>query len=143
MKKFLIVLICLIATNKIYSQSVSITKIYSFLENQDDSFASSNLEKIGFEYVGNNYMSGISMNNFSIDSYFGNEKISIGKNSELYMVAYNVSTKAIYDAYEEKSLTSEFNYAYSYKNVKYYESQSMRIGLNPNMNIISYFVTLK
>ena len=79
---------------------------------------------------------------FHKESSLGVELLQIGKNSELFMLLY-VPAKAYFSTYKELLLTNDFDYKYSGPNDKYYENETMRIGINSNKGIISLFVNLK
>lgn len=73
---------------------------------------------------------------------YGTELVSISQNDELFSIIYKLADSNFFSPLKEKLLTTEFGYVYSYKNTKYYESANMRIGVNTERKILSFFVAL-
>lgn len=126
-----------------YSQSISSTKIYSFLESQNQNLIIKTLIERGFTYQEKNKTdNSISLTTYIKNGSLGKEIFSIGSNDELFMIVYHPTTKA-YNSLKEIFLKSDFKYAYKYGNTKYFENGSMRIGSNDIIENLSFFCNLK
>jgi len=143
MKKLLVFIGVLLSIST-YGQSVSASKIISFLESQSKTEITQKLKDLGFTYKGESELAGnFKEYTFYTTSEYGTELINIGQNDELFSVVYKLANSNFFNSLKEKLLTSKFEYSYSYKNNKYYESSNMRIGINIKNNILSFFVALK
>jgi len=144
MKKLLGLLGVILISISTYGQSVSASKIISFIESQNKTEITQKLKILDFTYKGESEIIGnLKEYKFYTTSKYGTELISIGQNDELFFVTYKLANSNFFNSLEEKLLTSKFQYAYSYKNTKYYESSNMRIGVDIKNNILSFFVALK
>lgn len=124
-----------------YGQSVSVTKILSLVESRSVDIVSKELFELGFKLEESTVEDGFKIKQFSKHIKSNKESMMISINSELFMTSYKTTQKEAYDILKQKLLTSNFKYAYSYKNNLYYESNSMRIGLNNSANIITLIVS--
>ena len=144
MKQFYLFFAITLLSFSAYGQSVSASKIISFLESQNNTEITQNLKTLGFVFKGKSKVIG---NFYEYMFYsttdYGTELLSISQNDELFGVVYKLANSNFFNSLKEKLLTSEFGYAYSYKNTKYYESTNMRIGVNSESRILSFFVALK
>lgn len=125
-----------------FGQSVSVSKILNFLKDQNLTTIGADLKKVGFNFKGKSEFDGFTEFAYQKKGNSGLEQININYNDELFSIVYKTSTEA-FSAYKAKLLTNDFQYAYSYKNSKFYESENMRIGINENSSIISLFVKVK
>jgi len=127
-----------------FSQSLSTSKIFGFLETQSLRNISKSLQEKGFKYINTTSVdNGITLEQYSKNGSYGNEKISIGKNDELFILIYHPATIDLYKGMKEKALTSDFSLAYNYKQTKYFENGLMRIGINDISGDLSFFSKLK
>lgn len=126
-----------------YGQSVSASKILTFLTSQNVSNIKSELTSSGFKSLGQKRDYNIEIQSFMKSDRLGKEHIEIGKNSELFMLVYRPVSKEYFTALKSKLLTSDFVYAYELKNNRFYESENMRIGVNTQSGLLSFFVALK
>lgn len=126
-----------------YGQSLSASKILTFLESQNTTEIITELNSSGFKSIGQESDYNIGIQSFIKSDRLGKEHIELGNNNELFMIIYKPVSKEYFTALKSKLLTSEFIYAYELKNNKYYESKNMRIGVNTKSNILSFFVALK
>ena len=126
-----------------YAQSISASQIISILKDQNDSKAIDMLKSMGFKKMSSESENGSVVTSFLKSKDDELEHLELGKNLELYMLVYKPSNNDVYNTYKEMFVTSDYEYSYSFKNANYYESQEMRIGLNDQSSIISFFVPLK
>lgn len=122
------------------AQSISASKIISYLNGQNISDISSDLLKLGFISGEKKKTSIFSGYAYSKNSEYGTEKLNIAINDELFSIIYSPATQSMYSAIKEKMLTKDFKYSYSHQVTKYYENTTMRIGVNDSSKIISFFV---
>lgn len=128
-------------TNNTNAQSVSASKILNYLENQKQTEISNALIKAGFQSDGKETNYNGTLYSYHKAGTYGLEKFSFGYTEELFSIIYKPASN-FYSAMKEKMLTSDFVYSYSYKETKYYENGSMRIGVNDVAKTISFFVIL-
>lgn len=140
MKKTYLFLMILI-TALMSAQSISASKLLQYANSQNISTISKELIQLGFQTRTDN-SEGYPIYQFAKKTSRGVENIEMGKNSELFMFTYK-TTHSIYEILKNKLLTSDFQYAYGYKNVKFYENGKLRIGANDVNGIISIFKPLK
>jgi hypothetical protein len=133
------ILISVITAN---AQSVSIGKIFKYLEKQEQTEISKELVKLGFVYKGKMVDYGLTQYKYEKNGTYGLELFSYGFSDELFALSYKL-TLNFYPTMKEIVLTNDFVYSYSAKNVKFYENNSMRIGVNDTSKIILFFVNLK
>ena len=136
--KDLISFLCLTFFALCFPQSLSITKVVGYASESNMNLISSELQQKGFT-LQKSTVDGYPMHSYKKSS---GEVINITRNDELRMVIYKPSYE-VYKVFKNKVLTKEFQYAYSYKNNDYYESNFMRIGYNDLNGIISFFKPLK
>lgn len=129
-----------LSTNAI-SQSVTASKILSYLKSQSQIEISKDLVKIGFVFDKKYTEPNLTEYSYNKNGNYGIEKFNISFNDELFMIVYKPANS--YSSMKEIMLTNDFVYSYSYKNNKYYVNGSMRIGINDTSGIISFFVKLK
>lgn len=141
MKNIFFILTIVLFSN-CYSQTLSKTEIFSHLESQKLEIIKNLLIKDGFIYDKMTNTDGFLLYWFHKESNLGVELLQVGKNNELFMLLY-VPVKSYFSTYKELLLTNDFEYKYSTSNDKYYENETMRIGINNNKDIISLFVNLK
>lgn len=142
MKKIITFLAIFLCTTSIFGQSVSASNILNFLNIQNTTTIGNELKKIGFTFKGKSQFDGFTEFSYQKNGNYGLEKINIGYNDELFSVVYKTSQDA-FNAYKTKLLTNDFQHAYNFKNTKYYENGTVRIGINETSHIISCFVKLK
>lgn len=144
MRRLYIFLAIVLISFSTYGQSISASKILSYLDSQSLTKIKSELASSGFKSMGQESdYNNIQIQSFMKSDRLGKEHIELGKNSELFMFVYKPVSKEYFTALKSKLLTSEFVFAYKLKNNKYYESENMRIGVNTKSNILSFFVALK
>lgn len=144
MKQIVTLLSILLFTTTVSAQSLSASKIVSIIDNQNHSFITEKMKLSGFTYDGTDKFAGNMVEYRYIKSTsYGLEQLTVGGNDELFSVVYKMANSNVFNALREKMLTYHFEYAYSYKNTKYYESSNMRIGVNQGKNILSFFVVKK
>lgn len=140
---FAITLLLLSLSLKVNAQSISVTKVFHYLEIQNKNEIEEDLLKLGFKF--NKKRSEVNLTEYSYhktDSY-GLQKVSIFNNDELFSIIYNPVT-SFYLSLKEIMLKNEkFNYAYTNRDIKFYESNDMRIGINDKNETVSFFVKLK
>ena len=124
------------------AQSISVGKIHTCLQSQNQKEISKILTGLDFKFDNKATEYNMTLYTYRKIGTRGIEVFSFGYNDELFSVIYN-SAKGVYSAIKEKMLTDNFVYSYSYGVTKYYESNDMRIGLNDANNTISFFVELK
>ncbi|WP_146228835.1 hypothetical protein [Mesonia sp. K7] len=111
---------------------------------QDCEEISQELEFLGFEYDGENKISeAFIAQTYFINTTYGLETFNFAKNDELFAIVYNIANNDFLEIIKSKLVTNEFSFAYSFKDVKFYENNKMRIGINEKSNILSFFVALK
>ncbi|GAB6009539.1 hypothetical protein [Dysgonomonas reticulitermitis] len=125
------------------AQSISASKILSYLNGQKQTVISADLSKLGFVQTEKKETTTFVGYAYTKKGRAGVENINIAINDELFSIIYKPSTTAIYSALKEKMLTKDFEYSYSHQSTKYYESTNMRIGINDTGKIISFFVKKK
>lgn len=123
------------------AQSISASKILDYANSQNISLITKELKQLGFQTKTDN-SEGYPIYQFAKKTSRGIEKIEMGKNTELFMFTYKLAND-VYNIIRDKILTSDFQFAYNYKNSKYYENGKMRIGINDTSGIISVFKPLK
>ena len=123
------------------AQSISASRILYYANYQNISSITKELKQLGFQTKTDN-SEGYPIYQFAKKTSRGIEKIEMGKNTELFMFTYKPANDA-YNIIKDKILTSDFQFAYNYKNGKYYENGKMRIGINDTTGIISAFKPLK
>ena len=126
----------------INAQSISVGKIHTCLQSQNQKEISKILTGLDFKFENKATEYNMTLYTYRKIGTRGIEVFSFGYNDELFSVIYN-SAKGVYSAMKEKMLTDNFVYSYSYGVTKFYESNDMRIGLNDANNTISFFVELK
>lgn len=124
-----------------FAQSVSASRLFYYTNIQNIGAISKELKQLGFQIKTDN-SEGYSIYQFTKKSPRAVENIEMGKNSELFMFTYKPEF-SVYKVLKSKMLTSDFQYAYSYKNAKYYENGKLRIGADDVNGIISIFKPLK
>ena len=140
MKKTYLFLMMLIVTF-ISAQSISASKLLHYSNSQNISTISKDLKQLGFQTRTDN-SEGYLIYQFVKKKSRGIEKVEMGKNSELFMFTYKTD-RSIYEILKNKLLSTDYQYAYGYKNVKYYENGKLRIGADDVNGIISIFKPLK
>lgn len=140
-KQLLAILFFLLSPN-LSAQSLSASKINSFLNQQSSTVIKQELKNQSFKLINSNSEYNVQTSQYSKAGSYGSEEFAFGRNSELFMITYKPSV-TFYRSLKEKMLTSNFVYTYSHGNNKYFESHNMRIGINDKAGIISFFVALK
>lgn len=141
--KTLILLMLIALSSQVYGQSISASQIITILNSQNNSKVEDNLKSMGFKFMSKEEDNGIQISSYMKSGRYGSEHLELGRNKELYMFVYKPASSDFYEALKEKFLTSEFQYSYTFKNAKYYETTEMRLGINNSSSIISFFVPLK
>ncbi|AZA52759.1 hypothetical protein [Chryseobacterium sp. G0201] len=141
MKKYLHLYLLLFLPLLYTSQSISASKLLDYINIQNSETITKELKQLGFQTRVDN-SEGYPIYRFAKETSRGIEKIEVGKNTELFMITYRPEYTA-YEILRNKILTSDFQYAYSYKSTKYYENSTMRIGADNTNGIISVFKQLK
>lgn len=121
-----------------FSQSLSVTKVVGYASESNMNVITQDLQQKGFS-LKKSTAEGYPMYSFKKSN---GEVINVTRNDELRMVVYKPSYE-VYKVFKNKLLTKEFQFAYSYRNNDYYESNFMRIGANDINGIISIFKPLK
>lgn len=142
LKKATVLFLFVLSYSFIYSQSISVSRIYSFLKTQDQKAIVNELVSKGFSFSEKTTDYGITTKIYSKTGSYGKEGFTIGFNNELFLIVYH-PVPSYYSSLKEKVLTSDFVYAYKNGNAKYYENGSMRIGINDIQGNVSFFVKLK
>jgi len=144
LQRFFIALVLTASSQITLGQSISASKIFEFLQHQQTSKIVADLTSKQFKYMTTNTNSsyGITLKEYSKEGSLGKENFTFGKNNELFMIIYHPATSATFEAYKTKFLTADFGYAYSYKDTKYFENGSMRIGINEVRCNLSFFCKL-
>jgi len=139
-------------TLNLQGQSVALSKVMTFLENQNSTEISQKLNTLGFKYVGKDTGGGVYQGSiYGKKSSFGVENFAIYKTDELFSIVYKIATLSLYSALKEKILNTKDDvytyanmvYLYTYKSAKYYENNHMRIGFDDSSHIISFFVNIR
>ncbi|MEI8203361.1 MAG: hypothetical protein WCH34_10145 [Bacteroidota bacterium] len=125
-----------------YSQSISVSRIYTFLETQNQKAIVRELVSKGFSFSEKSTDYGMTMKTYIKTGSYGKERLVIGFNDELFLIIYNPTT-SFYSTLKEKVLTSDFEYAYKHGDAKFYENGSMRIGINDKIGNVYFYVKLK
>ena len=139
---FLLVTIFSVYLSSLSAQSISSTKIYEYLNIQNSKTISMDIESKGFQFKGTAKAPNGNVNHYAKDSSYGHEKFSLFSNDELFAVVYKPG-REYYESYKERMLTSDFKYSYSSGKDKYYENGKIRIGINSDDGILSFFADLK
>jgi hypothetical protein len=142
MKKSILLFGLMLIVKLSFTQSLSASKILNFLEVQKITVIKSELAKCKFKYLDKQFVDGTETYAFNEIGNFGMELIYVSKSDELFSIVYKMPND-IYLALKDKLLTKEFFYSYSFKNSMYYESENMRIGINDESSILSFFVRIK
>ena len=137
MKKIILILFPIFFS----AQSISASKILDYANSQNISLITKELKQLGFQTKTDN-SEGYPIYQFAKKTSRGIENIEMAKNTELFMFTYKPAND-VYNIIKDKILTSDFQFAYNYKNSKYYENGKMRIGANDVSGIISVFKPLK
>lgn len=137
MKKIILILFPIFFS----AQSISASKILDFANSQNISLITKELKQLGFQTKTDN-SEGYPIYQFAKKTSRGIENIEMAKNTELFMFTYKPAND-VYNIIKDKILTSDFQFAYNYKNTKYYENGRMRIGVDDTKGIISVFKPLK
>lgn len=141
MKHLILTLYVMCLSNGLNAQSVSVSKIFKYLQSQKQEEVSKDLINLGFQFDKKEANYNATLFNYHKAGTYGLEKFSFGYNDELFSLIYKPANN-FYSTMKEKVLTSNFIYSYSHGNTKYYESSDMRIGTNDMNKIISFFVKL-
>ena len=137
MKKIILILFPIFFS----AQSISASKILDYANSQNISLITKELKQLGFQTKTDN-SEGYPIYQFAKKTSRGIENIEMAKNTELFMFTYKPAND-VYNIIKDKILTSDFQFAYNYKNSKYYENGRMRIGVDDTNGIISVFKPLK
>ena len=137
MKKIILILFPIFFS----AQSISASKILDYANSQNISLITKELKQLGFQTKTDN-SEGYPIYQFAKKTSRGIENIEMAKNTELFMFTYKPAND-VYNIIKDKILTSDFQFAYNYKNTKYYENGRMRIGVDDTNGIISVFKPLK
>lgn len=124
------------------AQSLSYSKLNDYLSNQSYQYIEADLTSKGFKYVKTTDEPNYYQKGYSKTSIDGKENISIVRNDEMFSLVYQPTTEA-FNSLMQIILTPDFEYSYSYKNIKYYENGYRRVGINSEKGILSLFVNLK
>lgn len=141
MKSTYFVLLTIFHYSCLEAQSISATKIYEYLVLQNTSSISKDIESKGFVYKTSAKAPNGNFSYYVKDSSYGHEACSLMSNDELFGIIYKPDRK-YFESYKEKMLTSDFNYSYSVGKDKYYENGKLRIGINGEDGILSFFSDL-
>ena len=123
------------------AQSISASRLLYYANYQNISSITKELKQLGFQTKTDN-SEGYPIYQFAKKTSRGIENIEMAKNTELFMFTYKPAND-VYNIIKDKILTSDFQFAYNYKNTKYYENGRMRIGVDDTKGIISVFKPLK
>ena len=123
------------------AQSISASRLLYYANYQNISSITKELKQLGFQTKTDN-SEGYPIYQFAKKTSRGIENIEMAKNTELFMFTYKPAND-VYNIIKDKILTSDFQFAYNYKNTKYYENGRMRIGVDDTNGIISVFKPLK
>lgn len=138
-------IICVLAGSFVQSQTLSKSKISSYLISQNVEDLKLTLKSQGFEFYDKKESNQMTVYNFHKKNQSGVEAVSISYNDELFCIMYK-PLKDYYPTFKEIFLTDNYKYAYSFQTNNYYESKYNdihRIGFDDKNGIISLFVNLK
>lgn len=137
----MILFFCVMLYSISFSQSISASRILYYANSQNIGVVTKELKQLGFQ-TRTDSSEGYPIYQFAKKASRGVENIEMGRNSELFMLTYKPAPD-VYIIIKNKILTSDFQFAYNYKNAKFYENGKMRIGVNDKSGIISVFKPLK
>lgn len=124
------------------AQSVSKEKINIYLKSQNLKFIESGLAKLGFIYNRKEMKGDDIIYFYEKGVNFDKEYFNVGYNARLFILQY-VPIKNYFTKYKKALLTPDFVYKYTYGNSKYYENNIIRIEIDENVSIISFFINKK